>query len=89
MKTVYKVARDQAMHIKIILTGIALGVALAGAPVGHASTFSCVDAGPRICTPANDTHGAPYGCYDDGGVLVSALPCHVVVNADGSAEVYN
>jgi hypothetical protein len=36
--------------------------------------WSCVDDGNRICGPGN-AQGAPAGCYDEGGVLVTAWPC--------------
>lgn len=49
--------------------------------------WSCVDDGNRICGPGNIEH-QPAGCYDDGGVIVAPWPCHVVVNADGSSDVY-
>ena len=49
--------------------------------------WSCVDDGNRICGPGNP-QGAPAGCYDDGGVLVAAWPCHVVVDANGDGDVY-
>lgn len=49
--------------------------------------WSCVTDGNRICGPGN-TEGKPAGCYDDGGVWVAAWPCHVVVNPDGSSDVY-
>lgn len=61
---------------------------------GHAPTvqedspaWSCVDNGNRICGPGNP-EGKPAACYDDGGVIMAVWPCHVVVNADGSADVY-
>lgn len=49
--------------------------------------WSCVDDGNRICGPGN-SNGAPAGCYDDGGVMVTAWPCYVVVNQAGDADVY-
>ena len=50
--------------------------------------WSCVDDGNRICGPGN-ADGAPAGCYNDGGVMVAPWPCHIVVNPDGSADVYD
>ena len=50
-------------------------------------SWSCVDDGNRICGPGN-ANGVPAGCYDDGGVLVAPWPCHVIVNPDGSADIY-
>lgn len=85
-----------------IAIGVAIGVALgipAGAiistpPVAWAAPvqedeagWSCVDDGNRICGPGNP-EGKPAACYDDGGVIVALWPCHVVVNSDGSADVY-
>lgn len=70
---------------------IALGVL--SSPVAHAAPnedqpgWSCVDDGNRVCGPHN-AQGAPAGCYDEGGVLVAAWPCYVVVNPDGSSDVY-
>lgn len=49
--------------------------------------WSCVDDGNRICGP-NNPEGKPAACYDDGGVIVALWPCHVVVNPDGSSDVY-
>lgn len=49
--------------------------------------WSCVDDGNRICGPGN-SNGAPAGCYDDGGVLVATWPCYVVINPDGSSDVF-
>lgn len=49
--------------------------------------WSCVSDGNRICGPAN-SEGKPAGCYDDGGVMVAAWPCYVVVNGKGDADVY-
>jgi hypothetical protein len=75
-----------------ILAALALGLMLA--PVAQADTphegdpgWSCVDDGNRICGPTND-EGKPAGCYDDGGVLVAPWPCHLVVNPDGSSDVW-
>lgn len=28
-------------------------------------------------------------CYNDRGAIVAQAPCHIVVNADGSADVYS
>jgi len=66
--------------------------ALIYAPVARAISedspaWSCVDDGNRVCGPNNAQH-APAGCYDDGGVLVAAWPCHVVVNRDGTSDVF-
>ncbi len=49
--------------------------------------WDCIFDGNRICSPTN-AHGAAPGCYNDRGALVAPWPCHVVVNADGSADVY-
>lgn len=73
------------------------GAFLIGGPMMHSARaqaspnedqqWSCVDDGNRTCGPGN-ANGAPAGCYDDGGVLVAPWPCYVVVNADGSSDVY-
>jgi hypothetical protein len=52
------------------------------------SGWSCVDQGNRTCGLGN-SNGVPAGCYDDGGVIVAPWPCYVVVNADGSSDVFN
>ena len=56
-------------------------------PMEDESSWDCVSDGNRICGPGNP-QGQPAGCYDDGGVLVAPWPCHVVVNPDGSADVF-
>jgi len=28
------------------------------------------------------------GCYDENGHMVAPAPCHIVVNPDGSSDVY-
>lgn len=50
--------------------------------------WDCVRNGNRICGPDN-TQGRPAGCYDELGLLVAPWPCHVVINADGSSDVYD
>lgn len=78
-----------------VFVGLAFGIA-AGPLVApaHADTineddpgWSCVDDGNRICGPGN-AQGAPAACYDEGGVIVAVWPCSVVVNPDGSSDVY-
>lgn len=49
--------------------------------------WDCTTMGNRICGPSN-AQGAVAGCFDEGGVLVAPWPCTVVVNPDGSADVY-
>jgi hypothetical protein len=71
---------------------IAVAIAMhTGSPVStieeDSPAWSCVDDGNRICGP-NNAQGAPAGCYDDGGVLVAAWPCYVVINHDGSSDVF-
>lgn len=51
------------------------------------SGWDCVSMGNRICGPGN-ANGVPAGCFDEGGVLVAAWPCYVVVNPDGSSDVF-
>lgn len=50
--------------------------------------WSCVDSANHVCGPLSDDWGHAPGCYDDGGVMVAAWPCSVVVNPDGSSDVY-
>lgn len=81
-------------------TGLALGLAI-GVPTGgwiadaHAQPqedepgWSCVDSGNRICGPDSDDAGHTPGCYDDGGVLVAAWPCHVIGDlTTGDTDVF-
>lgn len=49
--------------------------------------WSCVADGNRICGP-NNSEGKTPACYNDVGAIVAAWPCHIKVNADGSADVY-
>lgn len=86
--------------LKTLAIGALLGAAL-GIPIGPAiiaqaqaspvveddPAFDCVSMGNRICGPGNP-QGQPAACYDDGGVIVAPWPCHVIVNADGSSDVY-
>ncbi len=51
------------------------------------STWDCRADGNRVCGPGNVQQVIP-GCYDDAGALVSGWPCRVVVNPDGSSDVY-
>lgn len=62
--------------------------AYAASPLEDQPGWSCVDDGNRICGPGN-SEGKPAACYDDGGAIVALWPCHVVVNPDGSSDVYN
>ena len=69
---------------------LVLGLATAHAePIQEDSpNWSCVDDGNRICGP-NNAEGQPAGCYDDGGVLVAAWPCYVVIDPQtGDSDVY-
>jgi hypothetical protein len=74
---------------------VAVGVPLIVANTPAASAvdeddlgWSCVDDGNRICGPGNP-EGRPAGCYDDGGVLVAAWPCSVVIDPQtGDSDVY-
>lgn len=86
----------------ILAAGIAIGAA-AGVPAGaiissapaiaapavpeDSPAFDCIFDGNRVCGP-NNAQGAAAGCYNDRAALVAPWPCHVVVNADGSADVY-
>lgn len=49
--------------------------------------WSCVDNGNRICGPGNP-EGKLAACYDDARMVVALWPCHVVINPDGSSDVY-
>lgn len=49
--------------------------------------WDCTMMGDRVCGPGN-SNGVPAACYDEGGVIVALWPCHVVVNPDGSSDVY-
>lgn len=58
-----------------------------GGPVGvevqeDSPEWSCADMGNKVCGVGNP-QGAPAGCYDDGGVLASELPCHWETDAQG------
>jgi len=85
-------AQAIALTIALALSPLSLSPALA---LAHHNTvitedderWDCVTMGDRICGPSN-SNGVPAGCYDDGGVLVSPWPCRVVVNPDGTSDVY-
>lgn len=68
--------------------------ALALAPVATATPqeddpgWSCVTMGDQICGPDSDDQGHTPGCYSDTGELVAPWPCYLVVNPDGSADVF-
>lgn len=49
--------------------------------------YDCIFDGNRICGPTNP-QGVPAGCYNDRGALVAPWPCHVVIDANGNADVY-
>ena len=68
----------------------AIGLRTASAHPGHEEDdpgWSCITDGNRICGPGNPD-GVPAGCYDDAGMLVAPWPCFVVVNPDGTSDVY-
>lgn len=44
--------------------------------------------GDRMCGPGSDDAGHTPGCYDDAARLVALWPCTIVVNADGSSDVF-
>ena len=74
--------------------GIPAGAVISSAPATAAPTvqedesrWDCIFDGNRICGPLN-AQGATPGCYNDHAALVAPWPCHVVVNADGSSDVY-
>lgn len=94
-------ASAHASHA-IFAAGIVIGAALgipAGAIISSAPAiaapavtedspaFDCIFDGNRICGPGN-AQGAAAGCYNDHAALVAPWPCHIVVNPDGSSDVY-
>ena len=80
-----------------VLISAAIGVPLAGPTIAisHATPvvqeddpgWDCRLDGNRICGPTN-TEAIAAGCSNDAAQLVAAWPCHVIVNADGSSDVY-
>jgi hypothetical protein len=71
--------------MKVLFAALAItGILNASHVPAH---WSCVDDGLRICLPGNPD-GKPAACYDDGGVIVALWPCHVIVNPDGSSDIY-
>lgn len=75
-----------------LLLGAGTGVAIADAAASPTvqeddPAWDCVTMGNRICGPGN-SNGVPAACYNDGGVIVAPWPCHIVINPDGSADVY-
>lgn len=79
--------------IGILATGVVAASALViTADARHPSTedspaWDCVTMGNRVCGPTN-VQGKTAACYDDGGVIVALWPCRVVVNQDGSSDVF-
>ncbi|HEX2616632.1 MAG TPA: hypothetical protein VHL57_03765 [Flavobacteriales bacterium] len=75
----------------VLGTSLALGFMLTPATHAHAATiteddsaWNCATMGNRICGP-----GTPLpGCFDENRQLVALWPCHVVVNPDGSSDVW-
>lgn len=51
------------------------------------SAWDCRTMGDRVCGPTNSS-GVDAGCYNDSGTMVAPWPCRIIVNADGSADVY-
>lgn len=49
--------------------------------------WDCTTMGDRVCGPNNSNH-VTAGCYNDSAQLVAVWPCHIVVNADGSSDVF-
>lgn len=79
-----------------IIIGAAIGLPLGptiisaqAAPVVQEDDpgWDCRLDGNRICGPTN-TQAIAAGCYNDAAQLVAPWPCHVIVNADGSSDVY-
>lgn len=65
----------------------AAALALSPIPVALAQPLSCATADNRVCLVDNAS-GLPAGCYSDTGAMVAPMPCYVVVNRDGTADVY-
>lgn len=88
----------KTLAVGALLTA-AIGVPLAGPTlaIAHATPagqtqeddpgWDCRAMGDRRCGPTN-VQGVAAGCYSDTGALVAVWPCHVVVNPDGSSDVY-
>lgn len=94
----------KALLIPVVMFGGIAGTHLATvnayALAGHGTAFGdsaeiqeddpqwdCRTMGDRRCGPTN-VQGVTAGCYADTGELVAVWPCRVVVNADGSSDVY-
>lgn len=82
-------------HRIAITATLAAGIALvlpaiaAAQPQEDDPGWSCVnDSSPSVCGPLSDDWGHAPGCYNDQRELVAAWPCSVVVNPDGSSDVY-
>ena len=73
----------------------ALGIPAVGAahadPVAQVQEdqpgWDCRTMGNRVCGPDN-SQGLAAACYNDRAEVVAVWPCHVVVNPDGSSDVY-
>jgi hypothetical protein len=77
-----------------LLIGLTVGVPAVTAsatPAGQTQEddpgWDCRTMGDRSCGPTN-AQGVQAGCYSDGGALVAAWPCYVVINQAGDADVY-
>lgn len=77
----------------VITAGAALAVTVA--PAAHADQTIQEDdpgwdcrTGDHVCGPLSDDAGHQPGCYNDTLKLVADWPCSIVVNADGSSDVY-
>lgn len=73
-----------------LIAGGAFGVAVSPAMVTmneDDSAWDCRTMGNRVCGPANP-QGHTAACYNDAGDIVALWPCHVVVNPDGSSDVF-
>lgn len=83
---------------KLIVAGSIAGAMMLGHPMAGAGAmqeitedspaWDCTTMGNRVCGPQS-VGGGIAGCYDDGGSIVALWPCHVEVNPDGSADVYD
>lgn len=89
MTTQLKVAalRIGVMAVAVGAMALAAPEASAGPILEDDLGWNCAEMGNRVCGPNNDT-GLVSGCYNDRGEIVAVWPCHIVVNADGSADVY-
>ncbi len=71
----------------LIAASVVSAAPVYASPMEDSPSWDCATDGNRICGPGN-AQGIAAGCYSDTGVMVAAWPCYVVVNPDGSSDVY-